>query len=374
MKFNETQTILKEETSPINFEQQLIEYQNRISNILESFTDAFFEVDRDWIVTYWNKEAERLLKTSRENIIGQNLWEVFKDAIPLRFFIEYHKAVDQNIAIRFEEYFPPLHIWVEVAAFPTGNGLSVYFKDISANKEATKVLEMERKKYNDLFNLSPVPQWVYDVNSFQFLDVNQAAVDHYGYSKKEFFEMTIKDIRPLEDVAAFEDMHCTSIIPGLFNKSSVRHQKKNRDIIDVCVEGNSVCFEGKDARLVMVIDRTSELKAGKALQESLRRFDIVSKATSDAIWDWDMQTGEVIWNKGIKGIFGHPIMVYTERWFKDQIHADDKVRVHDSFRLMIKNKHTRLSTEYRFKCADGSYRHVLDRAFIIFDNQGIQQE
>lgn len=183
--------------------------------------------------------------------------------------------------------------------------------------------------------------------------------------------MTIKDIRPLEDVAAFEDMHCTSIIPGLFNKSSVRHQKKNRDIIDVCVEGNSVCFEGKDARLVMVIDRTSELKAGKALQESLRRFDIVSKATSDAIWDWDMQTGEVIWNKGIKGIFGHPIMVYTERWFKDQIHADDKVRVHDSFRLMIKNKHTRLSTEYRFKCADGSYRHVLDRAFIIFDNQGI---
>lgn len=187
MKFNETQTILKEETSPINFEQQLIEYQNRISNILESFTDAFFEVDRDWIVTYWNKEAERLLKTSRENIIGQNLWEVFKDAIPLRFFIEYHKAVDQNIAIRFEEYFPPLHIWVEVAAFPTGNGLSVYFKDISANKEATKVLEMERKKYNDLFNLSPVPQWVYDVNSFQFLDVNQAAVDHYGYSKKEFF-------------------------------------------------------------------------------------------------------------------------------------------------------------------------------------------
>ena len=371
MKLKQKQTILPPETSQTDFEQELIQYKNRISNILESFTDAFFEVDRNWIVTYWNKEAERLLNTIKSDIISRNFWEVLHDKIPLRFHTEYHRSVAQQIAIRFEEYFPENNIWVEVATFPSGNGLSVYIKDISASKEARRVLELERRKYNDLFNLSPVPQWVYDLNGLRFLDVNQAAIDHYGYSKEEFLEMTIRDIRPAEDVAAFDEMLCTSIIAGIFNKSSVRHQKKNGEIIDVCVEGNSICFESADARLVMVIDRTKELKADRELKESLRRFDIVSRATSDAIWDWDMHNKVVIWNKGIKGIFGHPIEIYTEQWFKDQIHPDDLVRVHSSFRLMIKNREPRLSLEYRFKCADGSYRYVLDRAFIVFNDRSM---
>jgi PAS domain S-box-containing protein len=354
----------------VDFEQQLLQYQARISNILESFTDAFFEVGRDWIVTYWNKEAERVLLMPREQIIGRNLWDVYADAVPLKFYTEYHKAMDNNVSVRFEEFFAPRQMWFEVAAFPSGYGLSVYFKNITASKNATEVLQLEKKKYSDLFNLSPVPQWVYDFETLMFLDVNQAAIIHYGYTKDEFLSMTIKDIRPAEDVSSLDDILCSDVISGFFSKSNVRHQKKNGEIIFVCVEGNSVYFEDRDARLVMVIDRTSEVEAGRALEESLRRFEAVSKATSDAIWDWNVLTGEMIWNQGIKGIFGYGKTSYTNRWWQEHIHPEDLDGVLEEFNSLIQKQKMRMKVEYRFRCADGSYRFVLDRAFIIFSPDG----
>ena len=359
------------DASPMDFEKQLKQYQARISNILESFTDAFFEVDSLWNITYWNKEAEQLFSMTKADVTNRNLWEVFGDAIPLSFIEEYHKAVESNVARRFEEFLILKQVWLEVAAFPSGNGLSVYFKDITKNKNATAELEHERKKYNDLFNLSPVPQWVYDFNTLAFLDVNQAAMDHYGYSRADFLGMTIMDIRPMEDRFAFGELHWADVTPGLFNKSSVRHQKSNGDIILVCVEGNSVSFEDKNARLVMVIDQTKEIESSLALQESLRRFDIVSTATSDAIWDWDMLTGEVIWNQGIQVIFGYKDLTCDEGWHEKHIHQDDVQRVQENFALLIKNHATRLHIEYRFECADHAYKSVLDRAFIIFNDDGL---
>lgn len=355
----------------VDFEYQLSQYQKRISNILESFTDAFFEVDGDWIVTYWNKEAERLMLMPRSKVIGRNLWDVYADAVPLKFFTEYHKAMDRNISVRFEEYFPPRGIWVEVAAFPSGSGLSVYFKDITESKKALETLQGERRKYRDLFNLSPVPQWVYDFDNLQFLDVNEVAINHYGYTRDEFLAMTIKDIRLRSDIPALEEMLDTKVAVGYFSKNSVKHQKKNGEVISVNVQGNTVHFEGRNARLVMVIDRTAEIQARQAQEDSLKRFDIVSKATSDAIWDLDIVTGEMLWNQGIRGIFGHEKTSYTEQWWQEHVHPEDLDKILWKTNSLIENHKTRLNAEYRFRCADGSYRFVLDRAFIIFSEEGL---
>ncbi len=121
----------------------------------------------------------------------------------------------------------------------------------------------------------------------------------------------------------------------------------------------------------MVIDRTVEVRAKKAMEESIARFNLVSKATSDAIWDWDMVTGEMIWNQGIKGIFGYQQTVYSESWWQSKVHPDDLERVKANLRQLIEKKETRLSVEYRFKRADGSYRCILDRAFIMFNDEGM---
>lgn len=350
--------------------RQLQRYQQKITNILESFTDAFFEVDCNWTITYWNAEAERLLAVSREEVLGKNLWEVYQDAVPLKFYTEYHKALNNHVAVRFEEYFPPREIWVEVAAFPSGEGLSVYFKDITEAKQTKQILEQERKKYHDLFNFSPLPQWVYDLQNLTILQVNEAAVRKYGFSREEFLTMTVEDIIPKEDLPAMHEILDTKLRTGKYSQSIVRHQKKNGDIIFVQVEGNAVTFEGKNARLAQAIDLTEKIIAEKELQQSLNRYDIVSKATSDAIWDRDIKTGTVNWNKGIEGIFGHQNVEFSFNWWQDHVHPNDLTRVTTQFNELLSNRESRHQIEYRFRCADGTYKTILDRSFILFDEQG----
>lgn len=103
--------------------------------ILESITDAFFALDADWRFSYVNAQAERLLSRTRGDLLGCTLWEEFPDAVGSVFEREYRQAVAAQTAASFEAFFPPLAAWFEVRAFPTLDGLSVFFHDISEQVE-----------------------------------------------------------------------------------------------------------------------------------------------------------------------------------------------------------------------------------------------
>jgi PAS domain S-box-containing protein len=111
--------------------------------ILESIDDAFFAVDKDWVVTYWNKMAEKVLLTPKDKILGHNLWEIFSDSVGSESYKNYHKAVESNQAAHFEDYYPVLDKWYEISAYPADTGLSVYFKDITERKNSdTRLKEL----------------------------------------------------------------------------------------------------------------------------------------------------------------------------------------------------------------------------------------
>ncbi|HMO55923.1 MAG TPA: PAS domain-containing protein, partial [Roseiflexaceae bacterium] len=96
----------------IDDQQRLTEESQRLATrqttILESITDAFFTLDRDWRFTYLNSQAERLLQHSRDALIGTNVWEAFADAVPTQFYTSYYAAVQEQHAVHFEEYYEPL--------------------------------------------------------------------------------------------------------------------------------------------------------------------------------------------------------------------------------------------------------------------------
>ena len=124
-------------------------YQEKIT-ILESIGDAFFAVDKAWTVTYWNNIAEIKLQMPRERIMGKNLWEVYADAVSLAFYTQYHKAMNENIDVHFEEYYPALNMWFEVSAYPSSAGLSVYFRDITELRKHTKEIEDQNIKLKEI--------------------------------------------------------------------------------------------------------------------------------------------------------------------------------------------------------------------------------
>ena len=104
-------------------------------------------------------------------------------------------------------------------------------------------------RYLSLFILNPEPMWVYDVQTLQVLDVNEAAMQRYGYSRPEFLALTIRDLRPEEDVPKFLEL-----LPGTPNSDQTgpwRHRLKDGSVIQVLITSHSVQFGDRNARLVM---------------------------------------------------------------------------------------------------------------------------
>lgn len=344
-------------TTLTNTEKQRDGYHDRISDILESIGDGFIALNKSWEVTYWNKEAERLLQMPREEIIGKNIWEMYQDALSLKFYSEYHRAVDENVSVRFDEYFPRLNIWIEVSAFPSDEGLSLYFKDITERKSGEEQLEREKEKYLELFNFSPLPQWVFDADTLRFLDVNNAAVKHYGYNKEEFLKMTLKDIRPVHDISGMEKAVNKTIKTGVFNRMMVRHMKKSGELMFICVEGNPVTFEGRAAWLVLAIDYTEKLKSERALAASEQRFKALVQDGSDLVSILDKDGNYKYVSPTSKPILGvDPEALIGKNAF-DFIHRDDKEQVLAQFGQIGEQKRIKI-LPFRFKGMDDEYHWI----------------
>ena len=115
------------------------------------------------------------------------------------------------------------------------------------------------------------------------------------------------------------------------------------------------------------------LKAtNEEIKESNERYDIVAKATSDTIWDWKIQEDDFIWNKGIQSVFGYQKeeVGKTSKWWFDRIHPEDSIKMSVKLYSFIEQKTEKWQDEYRFKCADGTYKYVFDRGFLVKDEEG----
>lgn len=115
---------------------------------------------------------------------------------------------------------------------------------------------------------------------------------------------------------------------------------------------------------------TNLKRINKELYESNERYDIVAKATSDTIWDWDIKTGGFIWNKGIQGIFGYKKEDVREnlQWWFEKIHPEDSLKMSVKLYSFIEQKTEKWQDYYRFMCADGTYKYVFDRGFLVMDD------
>jgi PAS domain S-box-containing protein len=219
----------------------------RLTSTLESLTDGFFTLDREWRFTYVNREAEQMFKLPRTELLGHYIWAKFPEARGTISHQQYERAMRDNVAVQFETFYPPLGMWFDARAFPSAQGLAVHFRDITAVRQA-----------------------------------------------------------------------------------------------------------------------------GEALRTSEERFRLLARATHDAIWDWDLVTNVLDWNEGFETLFGHrrDQVDPTAKSWTDFIHPDDLSRVTEGIHHAIAHPNGAWADEYRFRCRDGSYAHVLDRGHIIRDSAG----
>ncbi|WP_281232303.1 PAS domain-containing sensor histidine kinase [Flavobacterium gelatinilyticum] len=113
-------------------------------------------------------------------------------------------------------------------------------------------------------------------------------------------------------------------------------------------------------------------ETNEEIKESNEKYDIVAKATSDTIWDWKIQEDCINWNKGIESVFGYKQeeVGKTSKWWFDKIHPEDSIRMSVKLYSFIEQKTEKWQDQYRFRCADGTYKYVLDRGFLLKDENG----
>ena len=113
-------------------------------------------------------------------------------------------------------------------------------------------------------------------------------------------------------------------------------------------------------------------KTNKEIKESNEKYNIVAKATSDTIWDWKIQDNSISWNKGIESVFGYSpedVGKNSDWWF-DKIHPEDSIKMSVKLYAFIEQKTENWQDQYRFRCADNTYKYVLDRGFLLKDDNG----
>jgi len=137
-------------------------------------------------------------------------------------------------------------------------------------------IQDSEKRYSDVFHFSPMPMWVVDLQTLKFLDVNQATLDHYGYSREEFLSMSLRDIRLPEDLPGLESSfnEIRDRPDGIYKRLTV-HKKKNGELMQVEVQFNQFMYKGVRSNIVIATDiteRLTYLRAVEAQNEKLKEI------------------------------------------------------------------------------------------------------
>jgi PAS domain S-box-containing protein len=217
--------------------------------------------------TYVNTASKLVTGYTEEELLQMKFWELVHP--------DYREMVHQRgLARQRNEDVPARYEfkiitkdgkerWLDFAAsailyegIPAGLGIAF---DVTDRKHIEEQLQASELRYRLLFKANPHPMWLYDVDTLQFLEVNDAAVHYYGYSREEFLSMSINDIRPEEDHKKLIKHLQQTVEQDGFNEAGIwRHRKKNGEVIKVEIISHKLNFNGHNAKMILATEITKQ--------------------------------------------------------------------------------------------------------------------
>jgi PAS domain S-box-containing protein len=352
--------------------RDLQESEERFRLVLENVQDAYFRIDIDNRLIDASPSAAKMYGyDSPEEMIGMPAQTWYQDPEGWDSIIDKMKKHGQvHDRIGKGKKKDGTQFWISLNAQYLYDdegqiqGTEGFIRNITERKQAEEALRSSEEKYRLLFMNNPVPMWVYDANTLAFLAVNDFAVDHYGYSRQEFLSMTIKDIRPPEDVPYLYEV-LEKYMGSLRRVGTARHRKKDGSLIDVDITAHMIEFDGHQAMFVLATDITEQKRAESLLRQSEEKFRAAFITSPDSININRLSDGMYISiNQGFTRMMG-----YTEEDAigKTSLELNIWVDVEDRNKLItgLKEFGKVENLEARFKAKDGSHRIGLMSATII---------
>lgn len=250
---------------------------------------------------------------------------------------------------------------------------SAYYLEIIASREVLdNQIKTSQQEYLSLFNHSPLPIWIIDIETQQFIDVNDAACEVYGYSKQEYCNMSLKDIRPKEDIPLLE-----KILNKIYadkqttHAHRMRHMKKNGDLMEVKIVSSLLTLGGKKVRLASAVDVSNEITTQNQLEEFNARLKLASEIAGLGYWTNDFVKSEITWSDEIYRIFevSPESFVLTLENIRNCFHPDDRTNFTPNYFYNLDNNSI-WENEYRILTKSGNTKWILERKCFIKDSAG----
>jgi len=267
--------LLVDVTERRHAESQLRERTTYLTSLIENSPMAIVVLDAQHSVQMCNPAFEELFGYTREEIVGTHLDEciVPPEGMPEAGRFTRRTLAQEHIHTTAQRRRKDgTRVEVEIHGVPLladGKLIGVYaiYQDVTERKQAEEALQKSEEHYRLLFEANPHPMWVYDLETLAFLAVNEAAVQHYGYSRKEFLSTTIKDIRPAEEINRLP-ASVAHVSEGLDRAGVWKHRKKDGTLIDVEIVSHPITFAARRAELVLATDITQRHLLERQLQQA----------------------------------------------------------------------------------------------------------
>ncbi|MEB2784117.1 PAS domain S-box protein [Algoriphagus persicinus] len=339
--------------------QKAYDEKNRI---LESIGDAFFTMNRDFTVTYWNNTAEKLIGVKREDLVGNNLWEVFPDAVDLPSFTNYHKVLKSGEPVTFEDYYG---LWLEVSAYPSEEGISVFFRDITLKKEADERLLRALEEKNRILESIGDAFFALD-QDWVVTYWNKRAEEIIGLKREELVGYNLWEKFPMAKDMKFFNQYRKS-----FEEQVPVSFQEYFPPLDQWYEANS--YPTPEGLSVFFRDITIQKKAERKILEANERFEKVAQATTDAIWDWDLLSDNFTRNNGFEKLFGYKVSknLTSSDFWEDSFFPEDIPGIQESLKSCLKDPEAEFwQHQYRIIHSEGEIKTVIDKGVIIRNEVG----
>ncbi|MET0300072.1 MAG: PAS domain S-box protein, partial [Flavitalea sp.] len=395
--------------------QKVLEYSKRITAILDSITDAFIAVDNNFRITLWNKVIENITGISGTYAVGRKLGELQSYLLNLLVYDNCQKSMQQQNTANFEVFVSELAKWFEINMYPTGEGLFINFRDITMRKQQETLLALEKGVLE--YNATPVASLKSTVDYFieglehifpgmycsvLTLDEDGRTMRHLSAPSlpKEYTDqinglpigpsigtcgtamytktrVIVTDIRTDYLWANYRDLAAKF---NLVSCWSFPIKNAENEVLATIAAYFPQPKVPSDYQLAM-FDRVQNLlkviienkRADSRIRMSNERYLLATRATNDAIWDYDLFSNTIVHGDAYASIFGYKSGKKNDpdgNWVP-KIHPDDRERTVKSFDEFVKgNTNNNWEAEYRYQRADGEYVIVNDRGFLIYNQQG----
>jgi PAS domain S-box-containing protein len=292
-------------------EGALDESENKYRSLFENVQDVFFETNLEGIILEISPSIKYFSDFDKEELLGTSIFDIYcnpEDRTVLLNTITLHGEIrDYELKLKTKNgQIKVVSVNARLTMGPDGqpDRIDGAVRDISERKLVEEALSESEAKYRFLFANNPQPMWIYDLETLAFLEVNQAAINHYGYSKEEFLSMTIRDIRPAEDIPAL--VNHLGLTRSILNQAGKwRHIKKNGEIIYVEIASHLVQFNGRNARHVLIHDITGRKQAEDALKKSEQKYRNLHESMIDGFAYIDLLGFIKDYNESFKQLLGY---------------------------------------------------------------------